>query len=178
MHDTYYVVAHFHYVLSMGAVFAFFSGFYYWGWKFSGYSYSELLARAHFYLFFIGVNVTFFPMHFAGLAGMPRRIPDYPDVYSYWNSLSSLGSLISFVSVILFFYIIYNAFSSGYEIIWDGIIDSVYLNKNSTIAAIYLTTSSTISDFIGNLTEKSGISKENIITKIENNVQQLITRRI
>ena len=97
----------------MGAVFAFFAGFYYWFWKVSGYTYNELYGNVHFWLMFIGVNLTFFPMHFVGLAGMPRRIPDYPDNYYYWNILSSFGSIISSVSVILFFYLIYLAFNNN-----------------------------------------------------------------
>ena len=106
-HDTYYVVAHFHYVLSMGAIFAFFSGFYYWFWKMTGKKISEQLGDIHFWLIFTGVNVTFFPMHFLGMAGMPRRIPDYPDAYAGFNFISSFGSLVSFVGVIVFFLVIY-----------------------------------------------------------------------
>ena len=111
LHDTYYVVAHFHYVLSMGAVFALFAAFYYWMYKLFGNRYVEELGQIHFWLFFIGVNLTFFPMHFLGLSGMPRRIPDYPDVFEFWNSVCSLGSFISIVSVLVFFCTLYIFFS-------------------------------------------------------------------
>ena len=106
-HDTYYVVAHFHYVLSMGAVFGMFAGFYYRFSKIMGFAYNEYLGKLHFWVFFIGVNWTFFPMHFLGLAGMPRRISDYPDAYTYWNYMASEGSMISVIASLIFFLMIY-----------------------------------------------------------------------
>ena len=116
LHDTYYVVAHFHYVLSMGAVFSIFGGVYYWFDKITGVQYSEVLGQIHFWVFFVGVNVTFFPMHFLGLAGMPRRIPDYPDAYLMFNRIASYGSYISALSSLFFFYVIFVAFTSGNKV--------------------------------------------------------------
>jgi len=113
MHDTYYVVAHFHYVLSLGAVFAIFAGFYYWFPKMSGRMLSEFWGKVHFWVTFVGVNVTFFPMHFVGLAGMPRRIPDYPDAYAGWNMIASYGSYISAFGVLIFLFVVFKALLSG-----------------------------------------------------------------
>jgi len=107
------VVAHFHYVLSLGAVFAIFCGFYYWIGKMCGRQYNETLGKLHFWLSFIGVNLLFFPQHFLGLAGMPRRIPDYPDVYAGWNMVSSIGALITAIGTVLFFYIAIKTLTSG-----------------------------------------------------------------
>jgi cytochrome c oxidase subunit 1 len=113
MHDTYYVVAHFHYVLSLGAVFAIFAGFYYWFPKMSGRMLNEFWGKVHFWVTFVGVNVTFFPMHFVGLAGMPRRIPDYPDAYAGWNMVASYGSYISAFGVLIFLCLVFKALASG-----------------------------------------------------------------
>jgi len=110
LHDTYYVVAHFHYVLSMGAVFAIFAGFYYWLGKMSGYQYREDLGQIHFWVTFLGANLTFFPMHFLGTSGMPRRIPDYPYMYAELNRIASVGSLVSLFGVCIWFYLVFDTF--------------------------------------------------------------------
>jgi cytochrome c oxidase subunit 1 len=113
LHNTYYVIAHFHYVLSLGAVFALFGGFYYWIGKMSGRQYNETLGRIHFWATFIGVNMTFFPMHFLGLAGMPRRIAEYPDAFAGWNYVSSIGAFISYGASLFFVYIVFDTLVRG-----------------------------------------------------------------
>jgi cytochrome c oxidase subunit I len=112
LHDTYYVVAHFHYTMSIGALFTLFAGWYYWFPKMSGLMYSETIGKWHFWLSFLGVNFTFFPQHFSGLAGMPRRYVDYPDAYAGWNMVSSLGSYLTVIGTVLFFIGIVQAFRS------------------------------------------------------------------
>jgi cytochrome c oxidase subunit 1 len=115
LHDTYYVTAHFHYVLSMGAIFSIFAGIYYWFNKLTGLYYSEFLSQLHFWLFFIGVNLTFFPMHYLGVAGMPRRIPDYPDAFHIFNKIATWGSYTSGFSVLVFFWVLIDALNSQPE---------------------------------------------------------------
>ena len=113
LHDTYYVIAHFHYVLSLGAVFAIFAGFYYWIGKISGREYPEGLAKLHFWVTFVGVNLTFFPQHFLGVQGMPRRIPDYPEAFAGWNMVSSIGAYIAYGGTVLFLLVVWRTFTSG-----------------------------------------------------------------
>jgi cytochrome c oxidase subunit 1 len=110
LHETYFVVAHFHYTMSLGAVFAVFAGFYYWFPKMTGYLYNETLSKLHFIVLFIGINLTFFPQHFLGLAGMPRRYIDYPDAFALWNYISSIGAFIGGLSMLIFFYAVVEAF--------------------------------------------------------------------
>jgi cytochrome c oxidase subunit 1 len=110
LHNTYYVVAHFHYVLSLGAVFSIFAGWYYWIGKMTGKQYPEFWGKVHFWVTFVGVNFTFFPMHFLGAAGMPRRYPDYPEAFAGWNLVASLGSFIGGFSVLIFLYVAWRTF--------------------------------------------------------------------
>ncbi|HOA48002.1 MAG: hypothetical protein RL702_567 [Pseudomonadota bacterium] len=113
LHDTYYVVGHFHYVLSLGAVTGLFAGFYYWFPKMSGRMHSEFLAHVHFWVFFVGVNLIFFPMHFLGLQGMPRRYPDYTPAYAYWNEIATIGYMVMVASLVVWFINIIYAYTVG-----------------------------------------------------------------
>lgn len=106
LHDTYYVVGHFHYVLSMGAVFGLIGGTFYWIYKITGATYNEKVGQLAFWVLFAGINLTFFPMHFLGLSGMPRRIPDYPDEFATWNYVASIGSMTSVIGVVMLFYVL------------------------------------------------------------------------
>jgi cytochrome c oxidase subunit 1 len=116
IHNTYYIVAHFHYVLSLGSVFGIFAGFYYWIGKMSSRQYNETFGKIHFWSTLIGVNLTFFPMHFLGLAGMPRRVSDYPDAFAGWNFIASIGSYITFASTLFFMFIALHTLLAGRRI--------------------------------------------------------------
>ena len=120
LHDTYYVVAHFHYVLRIGAVFALIGAFVTWYPLITGLSLNETLAKSQFYVIFIGVNLTFFPIHFLGLAGMPRRYSDFPDVYYYWNLIASLGSILSIISVFIISLIIWERLISKRVLVYSS----------------------------------------------------------
>ena len=115
-HDTYYVVAHFHYVMSLGAVFAIFAGVYYWIGKMSGRQYPEWAGKLHFWMMFIGSNLIFFPQHFLGRQGMPRRYIDYPVEFAYWNNISSIGAYISFASFLFFIGIVFYTLFAGKKV--------------------------------------------------------------
>ena len=126
MHDTYYVVAHFHYVMSLGAVFCIFAGVYYWIGKMSGRQYPEWAGKLHFWMMFIGANVTFFPQHFLGRQGMPRRYIDYPEQFAYWNEISSYGAFLSFASFVFFIVVIF------YSLIWGRkVTEPAYWGKHA-----------------------------------------------
>lgn len=138
LHDTYYVVGHFRTVLSLGAVFTLLAGIYYWLPKITGFSYNETLAKIQFFSMFLGVNLTFGPMHFLGLAGMPRRVPDYPDAFAEWNYLASIGSMISVVSGLLVVYIIFDSFIKKNPVAQDYWNFKDFFNKKNSNFSITL----------------------------------------
>lgn len=137
-HDTYYVVAHFHYVLSMGAVFGIFSGVYYWMEKLFGVKLNEFFGESHFFVFFVSVNLTFFPMHFLGLAGMPRRVPDYPDVYFIWNAICSCGSIISVFASILFLLMVIYTLEQNFLVVTPTTFSSFWKETYISLPRLFL----------------------------------------
>nr|SBT62596.1 Cox1p [Candida orthopsilosis]SBT62612.1 Cox1p [Candida orthopsilosis]SBT62675.1 Cox1p [Candida orthopsilosis]SBT62880.1 Cox1p [Candida orthopsilosis] len=131
-HDTYYTVGHFHYVLSMGALFSLIAGYYYWGYAMFGLNYNKVLGEAHFWLLFIAVNTVFLPMHFLGTNGMPRRIPEYPDAYLGWNMVSSWGSVMSVISVVLGLYSVLVQLTDGENMAREEAVTPDYTESNNT----------------------------------------------
>ena len=167
LHDTYYVVGHFHYVLSMGAVFGMFVGLYYWFPKMTGKVYNELFGRIHFWTTFVGVNLTFFPMHFLGLAGMPRRIPDFPDAYLMWNQVASFGSLYTVFAIGFLFYNMYRSLSNsnGWEkhgsIIIQGNTEAFFSPRGLNYAPSVMMTHLTMVTLITRLSNKDELRVSN-----------------
>lgn len=129
-HDLYFVVAHFHYVLSLGAVFGIFTAYYHWSPIVTGLQFNKLLARIHFFLIFIGTNMTFMPMHYLGMNGMPRRISDYPDSFNAWNEVSTFGAMLSSLSMLQFAIVVENQLNNGEKVTNESIITPTYLLSN------------------------------------------------
>ena len=176
LHDTYFVVAHFHYVLSMGAVFAIFAGFYFWAPKVLGCKYNILLAKMHFWTLFIGANLTFFPMHALGISGMPRRIPDYPETYTSLNILISIGTIISFSSIIIWYVLLYKMLYTKSINIALGVESNYLLPLTKFTNQLYFDNLSLLSK-IEEIQNKNYLYKEKVFLNKYNRLTDLITTR-